>query len=656
MRRLTLATCALNTTPLAWADNLAAVRQGLVQAREAGASLVCFPELCLTGYGCEDAFFSENTTTRAWQSLMALLPDTQGLVVAVGLPVLYENSLYNCVALVANGTLMALVAKQKLAGDGLHYEPRWFRPWPTGERGTVYYPGPDGRRQMVLIGDMLVEVDGLRIGVEVCEDAWNGDRPAVGFFRENVDIILSPSASHFAFDKHRTRRALVVESSRSFGCVYLYCNLVGNEAGRNIYDGESLIALNGRLYAENQRLRLAPVQLTTATLDIDLHRLAKRRNTNFRAQAHAQHEAIPCANGFRWPSSTAPLTPEHPDHSTDPVADKAQQFYRAVTLGLYDYMRKTRSRGFVLSLSGGADSSACAVLATHALRRATHELPEATLTEHLGYMGLRTADDVRRHPWLVCVYQATANSGHSTRQSAQQLAQDLGAQFRVWQVQTLLEGYHQLAEDALGRKLDWHTDDLALQNIQARVRAPGVWLLANVLGALLLTTSNRSEGSVGYATMDGDTSGGLAPIAGVDKAYLIEWLRWAEYALPQPGLAAVNALEPTAELRPAAAAQTDEKDLMPYPLLNRIEQCAVRDSLSPADTFRHLRGQVPYADVDLKRYITRFYGLWARNQWKRERIAPSFHLDDHNVDPRSWCRFPILNGGYAAELAELELL
>jgi NAD+ synthase (glutamine-hydrolysing) len=207
-------------------------------------------------------------------------------------------------------------------------------------------------------------------------------------------------------------------------------------------------------------------------------------------------------------------------------------------------------------------------------------------------------------------------------------------------------------EQSIDRKLTWEADDIPLQNIQARVRAPGVWFMANLQGGLLLTTSNRSEAAVGYATMDGDTAGGLAPLGGVDKATLINWLRWAETALGIPGLRYVNNLQPTAELRPGTYNQTDETDLMPYPVLDKIEKCAIRDYKSPVETFLTLRGLA--SDEVLKGWIRKFYTLWARNQWKRERYAPSFHLDDNNLDPRTWCRFPILSGGYTAELRELE--
>jgi NAD+ synthase (glutamine-hydrolysing) len=159
------------------------------------------------------------------------------------------------------------------------------------------------------------------------------------------------------------------------------------------------------------------------------------------------------------------------------------------------------------------------------------------------------------HRLLTCVYQATDNSSSTTFEAARGVAEALGAEFYRFDVGQLVEQYVEVVARAIGRPLTWQQDDLALQNIQARVRSPSVWLLANLRGALLLSTSNRSEAAVGYATMDGDTSGGLSPIAGIDKAFLRRWLRWMEQSGPHgvgplPALRLVNQQPPTAELRP----------------------------------------------------------------------------------------------------------
>jgi len=153
--------------------------------------------------------------------------------------------------------------------------------------------------------------------------------------------------------------------------------------------------------------------------------------------------------------------------------------------------------------------------------------------------------------------------------------------------------------------------------------------------------------------MDGDTSGSISPIAAVDKNFILSWLVYAEKELGYTGLHKVNTLSPTAELRPQDRHQTDEDDLMPYAVLVDIEEKAIRDRKSPLEVYARLKGQWP-DHVLLKQWITKFFRLWSINQWKRERIAPSFHLDDFNVDPRTWCRFPILSSGFDEELKELQ--
>lgn len=642
MQALTLAGAALNTTPLDWRGNLEVALQAIEQARAAGVHVLVLPELCLTGYGCEDQFYSDALHNRALRSLRLLADATAGMAVAVGLPLAHEGAVYDCAALVVDGRVAGFVPKQHLTGEGIHYEPRWFRPWQP-DRVATYRWGEEAYP----IGDLIFELDGVRLAFEICEDAWAPDRPALRHARRGVDVILNPSASHFAFGKTSLRRQLVREASRAHRCAYVYASLLGNEAGRIIYDGEVLIAQNEHLLGVGARLQFQPVVLTTATIDVAAHRKARRKTQGWGGQSAAPGQEIRVL-AFNWAATQTP--PSHP-LGNPPVLSKHEELHRAIALGLWDYLRKSHSRGFTVSLSGGADSSACFVLAAEALRLAQAELGARAFQQALGYAKIDWGKPLNAQ-LLRGVYQATAHSGEATEASAQMLAESLGASFTTWEVQTAVEDYVAKVSTALGRPLAWATDDHALQNIQSRVRAPGIWLLANATHSLLLTTSNRSEAAVGYATMDGDTAGGVAPVAGIDKATLLQWLKWAEVALQLPGLRYVNQLQPTAELRPPEDKQTDEADLMPYPVLDAIERSAIHNYRSPLETFRHLRGLV--ADADLHQYVTRFFQLWARNQWKRERYAPSFHLDDANLDPRSWCRFPILSGGFVAELQELD--
>jgi NAD+ synthase (glutamine-hydrolysing) len=295
-------------------------------------------------------------------------------------------------------------------------------------------------------------------------------------------------------------------------------------------------------------------------------------------------------------------------------------------------------------------------------QRAFADLGVAGLHARLAHVpGLNDAADAAAITarLLTTVYQGTANSSQITRDAASQVAAAIGATHREIEVDAFVRTYTEAVGRALGRTPTWEKDDLALQNIQARVRAPGVWMIANLENKLLLATSNRSEAAVGYATMDGDTCGGLSPIAGIDKAFLRKWLAWLEHdgpigLGPIPALACVTTQRSTPELRPLAAAQQSEGDLMPFPVLDRIERLAIRDKLPPKDILPQLAADFPqHTPAQLRTWVERFTTLWCRNQWKRERFAPAFHLDDENLDPKTWCRFPILSGGFKRELGEM---
>lgn len=648
---------ALNQTPLDWNGNRDRILGAIRVAREQRIGILCLPELCISGYGCDDMFQSPGVLRTAWQVLEELLPATNGLVVAIGLPVRYESGVYDAVAVVADGALAGIVAKQHLAGEGIHYEPRWFRPWPPGHRASLVIGG-----KPIPLGDVRFDCGGVRIGFEICEDAWAPDRTGASLAARGVDVLLNPSASHFAFGKDEIRRRFVLEGSRAFGVSYVYANLLGNEAGRAIYDGGVLIASEGRMVASGRRFSYADHAVAFAVVDVDATRLAQAKLSREPRLESDPHE---CVSVSFTPPAVGPEEGTGVGDARDAWergADvKEEEFARAVSLGLFDSLRKSGSRGFVVSASGGADSSAVACLVAIAIHLAIHELTSSGAASRLG-IELPAGDETPRSlvgRVLTCVYQSTANSGPVTRAAARALAEALGARFYEFDVEPMVAAYTAVVAKAIGRPLDWPYDDIALQNIQARSRSPGIWMMANVTGALLLSTSNRSEAAVGYATMDGDTSGGLAPIAGIDKAFLRRWLEWLEHTgpaglTPVPALAAVNAQAPTAELRPAGSGQTDESDLMPYDVLDAIERCAIRDKQMPVEVWRRMQVLFPrHEPRQLAAWTERFFILWSRNQWKRERYAPSYHLDDENLDPKTWCRFPILSGGFTRELAEL---
>lgn len=552
--------------------------------------------------------------------------------------------------------IRGFVAKRHLAGDGVHYEPRWFKAWPAGVQHELRMGG-----RVFPFGDVFFDVGGLRIGFEICEDAWVANRPGAALALKGVDLILNPSASHFAFGKIKVRKRFVLESSRAFGATYVYANLLGNESGRAIYDGGALIASGGRLVILGPRFSYRDAIVSTAVIDVELTRMNQARTGSYQpGLANANEGCVSIAftlpNAAFEPDAVRAIAWENSEQL------KAEEFARAEALALFDYLRKSHSGSFVVSLSGGVDSTVVSALVGLAVWFGIADVGFEAFKRKLGYIaGVMSCANAASlvHALLVCVYQGTENSSDVTRDAARAVAHALGAEFLEFEVGELVRRYTSMVSEAVARPLNWERDDVALQNIQARVRAPGAWLLANLRNALLLSTSNRSEAAVGYATMDGDTCGGLAPIAGIDKAYLRQWLVWLEQQGPDgvgpiPAVKAVNVQAPTAELRPLEKKQTDEEDLMPYEVLDLCERAFIRDKKSPSEVLMTVGAAFPQFHHDqLRIWVTRFFRLWSRNQWKRERYAPSFHLDDENLDPKTWCRFPILSAGFVRELDEL---
>ncbi|MDA0193671.1 MAG: NAD(+) synthase [Bacteroidetes bacterium] len=614
MTKFKVCGATLNQIPLDWENNLSNIKEAILRARNENVKILNLPELCITGYGCEDMFLSEWVPDKALKCLHSLLPLTKSITVIVGLPFSYDNGLFNCSAILRNQEILGIYAKRHLAREGVHYEPRWFNSWPAEK--VEYHTLWD---KTIPIGDLSIEIEGIKVGFEICEDAWRPDRPACKYENRSIDLILNPSASHFAFGKAAFRENLVVESSKQFDCFYLYTNLLGNESGRMIFDGDIILAGRGMLIQRNKRLSFENINLLVEEIDFE------RKTT----------KSTPLMEDFK---------------------SQNEEFASVASLALFDYFRKSRSKGFVLSLSGGADSSCCAILVSEMVRRGIKQLGQDGFISKLGIdanVGTKSAKEIVQKI-LFTAYQGTKNSSVKTLDSATELANSLGARFFNWSIDEEVNLYTQTIEKALGKHLTWENDDITLQNIQARARSPIIWMIANIQNAILLTTSNRSEGDVGYATMDGDTSGSLAPIAAIDKPFILQWLQWAEEELGYDELHRVNSLIPTAELRPTGQDQTDEKDLMPYAIMVRIERLAIKEKMSPRQTLDLLAEQTPNLRKELGGYVKKFFGLWAKNQWKRERIAPSFHYDDFNVDPRSWMRFPILSSGFKEELKELE--
>jgi NAD+ synthase (glutamine-hydrolysing) len=590
-QKVKVATGTLNQQPLKWESNVLQILTLIEESKKEECALLLLPELAISGYGCEDYFFHEDTAIRATEELINIAKATTNITVVVGLPVLHNSRLYNVAAVITNTQITHLIPKTHLANDGIHYEKRWFTEWQSGRPSIQHCIG----EHHPIMGRELFTLDTLKVGVEICEDAWVVERPLLQYFKDGIDLLLVPSASHFAIGKGVLREQLLSETTRRFGVTVLYSNLSGLEAGTIIYDGDSAIFSKGSLQE-----RLTPLQLPSLALLVG--DITKSKGV-FTSRLNSIIKA-----------------------------DPFNEFTLSVTLGLYDYLRKSKLKGYVLNLSGGADSGSVAILVALTYLRAKKELRST-------YFG-----DLEFKSVLTCIYQESGNNPPLSRKISTTIANDLGATFYDLSITPFFSQYKETYQTLTGEVLDYGNADLPLQNLQARTRVILPWLIANNRQLLFLNTSNRSEIAVGYSTMDGDTAGALNPIGGVSKTFLLEWLEWVKktspYGLKLSILKELYTRSPSAELRPLESNQRDEDDLMPYPLLEEIERMYVLERLSPAEITTNLKES--YKEEPIERYVNEFVTLFRHAAWKRERFSPSFHLDDLNLSPRSFWRAPIL--------------
>ena len=668
-----VATASINQTVGDWSGNGRRLISVLEAARRGGVRLLALPELAISGYSLGDRVLRRGTLENSWNTLLSVVPHTTGLVTFLGLPICHRGVLYNAVAVVADGQLVGFTAKENLATGDVEYENRWYAGWPRGEVDS--FEAPDGTNWP--IGSLLFDVPGLgRVAVEVCEDAWKGMRPGSIAALAGATILVNPSASWFVLGKQEVRRKMISQISQEDLAVYVFSSLLGCDDTRLIFDGSAMIAQEGEIIAEAPRFRFSSeFEMVDRVVDLDALRLKRMATGSWRQQVEALHrgdfgpipEIIAIEGSF---TTTRPAPPSLPywtrgtrqqpvepslawivdeglAPSFSPTDIPHVELELALCLALREYLRKTGVKGVTLALSGGRDSTMCALL-IHRMHR--YDQPRLTNDELRAY----TAEH------FTTVWMETENSSENTRRAAQTVAAEIGARHLSCSVQEAFDLNLRIARQLTGEEIGWQNPrhDIPMQNIQARIRGSLVWMVANLENYLLITTSNLSEAAVGYTTMDGDTAGGLAPIANVPKSLISIWLRWAAGFHDYRSVEQVFEAPATAELRPPACTQTDEDDLMPFFILDQLIYLFVQRGKDPIEMFEtlwpelqhHYRGEAKAFATHIRTFVRRLCAA----QWKRERFAISFRVTAFDLDPKTGFRFPPVQAPFTEELAQLD--
>ncbi len=514
-RSIRLALAQINTQVGDFSGNAQKIIGRIEEARQLGADLIAFPELAVPGYPPEDLLLNASFVRRNVETLKEIARATRGITAVVGF-VGINDDIYNSAAVLHDGEWAATYHKYFLPNYGVFDEDRYFQ---SGNEFLVF------------------ELNGAEIGINICEDIWHpGDPARTQCLQGNAQLLVNISSSPFHAGKRHFRQKMLSTRAWDYTCILAYVNLVGGQ-DELVFDGGSMVldpggeVIAGGVSFEEELL----------AVDLDLEGVLLRRLHDPRRRK----EKLAEAGGSRLRRiSLPPISGKEkvplPVRTWKPLG-RLEEVYRALVLGIRDYVRKNGFKKVLLGLSGGIDSSLTAAIAVDALGKEN----VAGIAMPSGYSSPESLEDARL------------------------LAENLSISFQVIPIQEIFETYLKNLKDVFrGRKQD-ETEE----NIQARIRGNLLMALSNKFGWLVLTTGNKSEMGVGYCTLYGDMAGGLAVIKDVPKTLVYELSLYRNSMEP---VIPVRVLEkpPSAELRPD---QKDTDTLPPYEIVDPILQAYVEE-------------------------------------------------------------------------------
>jgi NAD+ synthase (glutamine-hydrolysing) len=437
--------------------NVEKISQRIAEAREAGAELVLFPELAVTGYPPEDLLLKEHFLLAAGEAVAELAREAAGIVVLVGFPERADD-VHNALAVLAEGELKAVYRKSVLPNYGVFDEQRYFQ---VGEGGAV-----------LQLGD-------ARLGLTICEDIWTPGPPFSDEALAGAPLIVNASASPYHAGKGVERERMLIQRARDNLAAVAFCNLVGGQ-DELVFDGHSLLLDHeGTVLARGPQFAES---LVVASVDLQAAMTARLRDTRLRKPVAA---ALPEVRRLGNLTRREDAGKDTPGGAVSPLLEPEAEVYAALVLGTRDYVEKNGFDRVVIGLSGGIDSTLTLLIAVDALG----------------------ADRV------MTVTMPSRYSSSGTRGDAKVLADNLGVELREIAIGPAMATY----EEMLATHFEGREPDITEENLQARIRGNLLMALSNKFGWLVLTTGNKSENAVGYSTLYGDSAGGFAVIKDVPK-------------------------------------------------------------------------------------------------------------------------------------------
>lgn len=630
-----------------------------IEMVEQGCTIGVFPELAIPSYSGEDLVAWEEYLKKQTVQLVRFARETSkpklmGTVFFLGVMGSLEGHIYNCVAVVQSGKILGIIPKQKLPSYGIFDEWRVFSPGLPGHVSVIALNGYD---ESVPFGDLIFDFPFGRVAPEVCEDIWTSDGPAKSHAYGGAEIIVNISASPWRAGVIGTKREMLPTRSADNACVLVYVNRSGGQDAL-VFDGTCFVYENGRKVMETEKWKRNRV--STVTVDLGSISRSRHMSTTWRTDANTFKSGSQM--GARLIVSNKP-SPQPDRLDIQPsmenvfiprdeyVSARAEYFedlIAAMVTGLESYARKNGNvLRLGLALSGGKDSALCAVLAWMWAKEKAEELG---VEDPEGFI----------HEAVHCFSLPTKYNSSETKSVAEMLCEDLGLSFREVSIQSTVDQMTQTVTEMYGEEV---TDDITLQNIQARVRGNLILSWANAVHALVLQTSNMSEKAVGYATYGGDMLGAFSLLGNLPKTVIIELLRYLRDKYQFPSLDLLLATPSSAELK---LNQTDEAELMPFPVLDLCFQVFAGDKVSPVELYMRVRQQftdemlielrLGYQPGDLKAWVKRFIVLFFRSIWKWIQTPLAVHLGPLDLDHERALQLPASMSTEWLDLEEIDSL
>ena len=618
--------------------NLQEIEKLIAHAEHEGVEVVCFPELCLTGYTCQDLFKEQLLLAKAEEALLMLLDFTRqiGVISIVGLPVQVGGLLLNCAAVVQRGSLLGIIPKTYLPNYGEFYEKRWFASAQDLNPTEIYFAGSP-----VMISSepkLFQTADGVKFGVEICEDVWAPVPPSNQLTMAGADIVFNCSASDELIGKHHYLRSLLAQQSARTMSGYVYSSCGFGESTQDVvYGGNAMIFENGKTLAEGDRFSLQP-QLQTAQIDVERLRTERHTNSTFiNAQRGATAAVIAAKPSGDYPFElTRPIDPHPFIPADEAMADTCEEILNIQVAGLAKRLDHTHCQRVVLGISGGLDSTLALLVCVRTFDR----------------LGLdRTG--------IVGVTMPGFGTTDRTYQNALALMESLGITMQEISIaKAVTQHFADIGHDA-------KVHDVTYENSQARERTQILMDLSNKLGALVVGTGDLSELALGWATYNGDHMSMYGVNGGVPKT-LVKYL--IHYTAHQPAFSAqretlLDIIDTpiSPELTPADAQghiQQKTEDLVgPYELHDFFLYYMLRFGFRPAKIFllaRHAFGEAYEAET-IKKWLTVFCRRFFNQQFKRSCLPDGPKVGSVSLSPRGDWRMPT-DASSALWLKECEAL